>query len=143
MKKIFILMVSVLMLSLTSCQTDYFEPVFGYDNLPEVMSQRGGIYKLTYCYEYYDTRAAFKENFEWEYRVLIDGKEYYRDGILDLGRAYTAGSKNYYYFTVDIPENRSIWPRSIVVEVSTHVDMDYEDWWGDWTPVASGVQLGI
>lgn len=137
MRKIFYLMMSIAVLSLASCSTDYYEPVFGYDNLPEVVPAKGGTYELTYSYDYYDTKAHFQENFEWEYRVLIDGKEYYTEGIKDTYHF----NQDLLYFLVDIPSNRSLWPRSIVVEVSTHVRMDYEDWWGDWTPIASAVQL--
>lgn len=139
MRKIMIMVMSVVLLTLTSCSTDYFEPVFGFDDLPEVIDARGGTYRLTYSYDYYETRASFKDNFEWEFRVLINGREYYRNCIDD----YVSGSNDLYYFLVDIPENPSILPRSVVVEVSTHVRMDYEDWWGDWTPIASSVQNGF
>lgn len=139
MRKILFLLMSVAILSLTSCETDYYEPVFGYDDLPEVIPQSGGMYDLSYDYEYYDTRASLKENFEWEYRVLINGEEYYSGTIQD--RFYN--TRDMFYFTVEIPRNNSAYPRSVMVEVSTHVVMDYEDWWGDWTPIASSVQLGL
>ena len=44
-------------------------------------------------------------------------------------------------FPVQIAPNRNSYPKSILVEASTHVRTYEEDWWGDWTPVASSVQL--
>lgn len=136
-KNVFLLLIAAV-LGFSSCETDYYEPVFGYDNLPAVISQRGGIFGLTYSYEYYDTKAL-RENFEWEYRILIDGREYDWGVIKD----HTHSGRQLLYFDVQIPRNDTIWPRGITVEVSTHVKMGCEDWWGDWTPIASGVQLSL
>ena len=120
-------------LLLTACQTDYYEPVFGIDNLPTVIPAGGGRFKIDYDYAYYDTRAdeAF---FDWEYRIIVDGVITKTVDIEDGWRDSR--------FIVDIDPNFDSYPKSVLVEVSTHVYMPMEDYWGDWTPVCSSVQLG-
>lgn len=119
----------------TSCmQTDYYEPVFGYDNLPAVIPAGGGRFKIEYEYQYYDTRA-YEELFDWEYRIIVDGEVM---KIVDITDDWKGS-----YFVVDIDPNFDDYPKSVLVEVSTHVRMlPDEDYWGDWTPVCSSVQLG-
>lgn len=134
MKKLTIILAAVMMFVLSSCETEYYEPTFGYDDLPAVVPAAGGIYSITYDYQYYETRTVY-ECFEWNYRIIVDGKVVREEAIKDpdpIGK---------YMFRVQIDPNRDNWPKSIVVEASTHVFMGVDDWWGDWTPICSAVQL--
>ena len=133
MKKISILILALAAIGFSSCSTDYYEPVFGYDNLPTVIPAEGGTYMIRYDYAYYDTKADVKY-FNWQYRIIIDGQI---ASVTDV-----AGSKGN-TFPVTIAPNRSAYPKSVLVEASTHVRMYDEDWWGDWIPICSGVQLAF
>ena len=131
MKRLLIAALTAIMLiCITGCSTSYYEPVFGPDNLPAVIPSEGGIYLVKYKYEFYETKSTFY--YEWECRTLIDGK--------------VVGSEIFTYdgsdvYLINIPSNFDNYPKSITVEASTHVQNGTEDWWGDWTPVASAVQL--
>ena len=131
MKKTAILLLALAAFVFNACTTDYYEPVFGYDNLPAVIPAAGGTYLVEYDYDYYATKADIRY-FEWQYRVIVDG-EVTIVADVNFTRDRT--------FPVPIAANRNLYPQSIVVEASTHVHMPGEDWWGDWTPVASAVQL--
>ena len=72
--------------------------------------------------------------FDWQYRIIVDGE------VVTVADVKSYRDKS---FPVPIPANRDAYPKSIVVEASTHVRMTTEDWWGDWTPVASAVQLSF
>lgn len=123
---------SVIAILLTACETDYYEPVFDFNTLPTVIPASGGKYRINYDYQYYDTRA-YEEFFDWSYRIIVDSEVVKEREIEDDWRGG--------YFVVDIDRNRDDYPKSIIVEVSTHVRMHVEDYWTDWTPVASTVQL--
>ena len=131
MKRLLIAALTALMLiCISSCSTTYYEPVFGPDNLPAVIPSEGGTYLVKYKYEFYLTKSTFY--YEWACRTIIDGK--------------VVGSENFSYdgndiYRVNIPSNFDNYPKSITVEASTHVQNGTEDCWGDWTPIASAVQL--
>lgn len=133
MKKTAILLLSLAMICLSACTTDYYEPVFGYDNLPAIIPASGGTYLVEYEYEYYATKAEARY-FGWQYRVIVDG------AVVSMGEIVHPRDS---FFEVSIPANRSTYPKSVTVEASTHVLMAGEDWWGDWTPVCSSVQLSL
>ena len=50
MKKLSILLLALAAIGFSSCSTDYYEPVFGYDNLPTVIPAEGGTYMIRYVY---------------------------------------------------------------------------------------------
>jgi hypothetical protein len=131
MKRTAILLLALAAIGLGACTTDYYEPVFGYDNLPAVIPASGGTYLVEYEYDYYATKADVRY-FDWQYRVIVDGE------IVSVGEVIRP---RYSTFEVTIPPNRSSYPKSVTVEASTHVLMGVEDWWGDWTPICSAVQL--
>ena len=132
MKKTAILLLALATLSFSACSTDYYEPVFGFDNLPTIIPASGGTYMVQYDYAYYATKADVKY-FDWQYRIIVDGE------IVTVADVKNARGDS---FPVQIAPNRHSYPKSILVEASTHVRTYDEDWWGDWTPVASSVQLG-
>lgn len=133
MKKTAILLLALAAIGFSACTTDYYEPVFGYDNLPAVIPASGGTYLVEYDYGYYATKADTKY-FDWQYRIIVDG-------VVVTVADVTNFRNN--TFAVPIGPNKDLYPKSIVVEASTHVRMPAEDWWGDWTPVASAVQLSL
>ena len=133
MKKTAILLLALAAAALCACTTDYYEPVFGYDNLPTVIPAEGGTYMVKYDYAYYDTKADTKY-FDWQYRIIVDGNV---ASIVDMKNVRNNT------FPVSIAANKDPYPKSIVVEASTHVRTFEEDWWGDWTPVCSSVQLAF
>ena len=135
MKKVLTMLAVLLeVFCFTSCEETYYEPVFGLSDLPAVIPASGGRYKITYQYDYYDTKASC---FEWECRVIVDGKPLPSGSIKDFDPS------GLYDLIVDIPANNGLYPRSVMVEASTHVKTVVEDWWGDWTPIASCVQNAI
>ena len=131
MKKVTILLLALAALGFSSCVTDYYEPVFGYDNLPAVIPAEGGTYMVEYEYAYFDTKAS-TSFFDWQYRVVVDGE------VVSVVDVWPSRNNT---FLVTIAPNRSAYPKPIVVEASTHVRTVDEDWWGDWTPICSAVQL--
>ena len=131
MKRTAILLLALATLAFSACSTDYYEPVFGYDNLPTVIPAAGGTYLVEYDYAYWATKADAKF-FDWQYRIIVDGEIV---TVADVKHKYGDA------FSVTIAPNRDPYPKSIVVEASTHVRTYDEDWWGDWTPVCSAVQL--
>ena len=130
MKKIAILSLALAAVLFSACTTDYYEPVFGYDDLPAVIPASGGTYLVQYDYAYYDTKADAKF-FNWQYRIIIDGE------VVTVADVVRSRDNT---FQVTIPPNRSNYRKSVLVEASTHVRTYDEDWWGDWTPVCSAVQ---
>ncbi len=131
MKKTAILLLALATVAFSACTTDYYEPVFGFDNLPAVIPAAGGTYMVQYDYAYYATKADVKY-FDWQYRIIVDGE------IVTVADVKHMRGDS---FPVQIAPNRNSYPKSILVEASTHVRTYEEDWWGDWTPVASSVQL--
>lgn len=131
MKKLF-LVLTAFMMAVCSCTTDYYEPSFGIDNLPAVIPASGGKYYVDYSYSRYDTRAAYDEYFEWEYRVVIC------ESVVSTQKVNGSTGDS---FLVEIPRNDESYPRPVFVEASVHYVYDRADWWSDWEPVASGVQL--
>jgi hypothetical protein len=131
MKKTAILLLALATVAFSACTTDYYEPVFGFDNLPTVIPAAGGTYMVQYDYAYYATKADVKY-FDWQYRIIVDGE------IVTVADVKHMRGDS---FPVQIAPNRNSYPKSILVEASTHVRTYEEDWWGDWTPVASSVQL--
>lgn len=132
LKKIAIVAVAVMAaFSFSSCTTDYYEPVF-YSKFPEIIPAIGGIYEIEYDYEYYATKAN-RSYFDFAFRVIINGEV--------IGEYNVLGREGNHVI-VNIPGNYNVLPRTVIVEASTHVFMGAEDYWGDWTPVCSAVQLG-
>lgn len=131
MKKTAILLLALVTVAFSACTTDYYEPVFGFDNLPTVIPAAGGTYMVQYDYAYFATKADVKY-FDWQYRIIVDGE------IVTVADVKHMRGDS---FPVQIAPNRNSYPKSILVEASTHVRTYEEDWWGDWTPVASSVQL--
>lgn len=131
MKKATILMLAMAAILLSSCVTDYYEPVFGLDNLPAIVPAEGGTYAIAYDYSYYGTKADTRY-FDWQCRVIVDGE------VVTVTEINRSKAKT---FQVTIGPNRASYPKSILVEASTHVRTYDEDWWGDWTPICSAVQL--
>ena len=131
MKKTAILLLALATVAFSACSTDYYEPVFGFDNLPTVIPAAGGTYMVQYDYAYYATKADVKY-FDWQYRIIVDGE------IVTVADVKHMRGDS---FPVQIAPNRNSYPKSILVEASTHVRTYEEDWWGDWTPVGSSVQL--
>ena len=131
MKKIAILTLALAAVAFSACTTDYYEPVFRFDNLPTVIPAAGGTYMVQYDYAYYATKADVKY-FDWQYRIIVDGE------IVTVADVKHMRGDS---VPVQIAPNRNSYPKSILVEASTHVRTYEEDWWGDWTPVASSVQL--
>lgn len=118
---------------LSSCnQTEYYEPVFGLEDLPSVIPADGGVYSVAYEFQYYPTKGTRIQEFEFEYRIVV-GKEVIFQNV------QKAGSNT---IKVGIPSNMDKYSKPVIVEASTHVYTYTEDWWGDWTPICSAVQLG-
>lgn len=135
MKKI-ILAIATCMLALTACTTEYYEPEFGIDNLPATIPASGGLYAIDFDYVRYITKSEnYMRFFEWDYRVVICESVYSENTI----RANEWDVP--YNFRVDIPRNKEPYPRPVIVEASVHYQYGAEDYWSDWFPVASGVQL--
>jgi len=132
MKRTAILLLALATVAFSACTTDYYEPVFGYDNLPAVIPASGGTYLVEYDYAYWDTKADTKF-FNWQYRIIVDGEIV---TVADVKHKYGDS------FAVSIGPNLDSYPKPVVVEASTHVRTYDEDWWGDWTPICSAVQLG-
>ena len=122
-------------LALTGC-TDYYEPVFGYDNLPETVPPEGGTYSIEYEAQRFHTKSSDCVRFEWEYRVLV---------CETVASEYSVKRSRYDFrregILVDIPRNRDPYPKPVIIEASIHYDYDGKEWWGDWFPIASTVQL--
>ena len=119
-----------------SCTTDYYEPSFGIDNLPETIPVVGGDFYVDYDFQLCETRAD-AVFLDWEYRVVIC------ETVVDqLPVSERMLGRN--RFVVSIPRNDHRYPRPVIVEASVHYKFagDSGDWWGDWFPVASSVQLG-
>lgn len=134
MKKI-ILAIAACMLTLTACDTEYYEPEFGYDNLPATLPASGGQYSVAFDYVRFYTKSQPDQRFfEWDYRVVICESVASENTV-------RPGWEVPYNFKVDIPRNKDPYPRPVIVEASIHYRYDAEDYWSDWFPVASAVQL--
>lgn len=138
---IFALALSAL-LAFTSCEDDYYAPVFtpdeAYCNLPYEIPAMGGSYDINFHYEYIYTKNS-NIFLEWTFRVLIDGKVY---DVIDVDSMVNESVRSDYKFTVNIPKNASGHMRPIVIEASYHADT-YEVDWTDWEPIASAVQYAV
>lgn len=145
MKRIFAI-ISVLTLSLgvfTSCdfEYDYYEPAFYDDTIDYTISALGGDYPIQYKFEYYESKTV-KREFEFSYRLIIDGIATAPLEPKDVQRSYDDHGDRIYTFYVTIPANTTGHLRPILVEASTHIDIAEEpDYWSDWFPVISTVQL--
>ncbi|MBP5172940.1 MAG: hypothetical protein J6037_04455 [Bacteroidales bacterium] len=131
--------------ALTSCNFDYdyYEPAFFDDTIDWTIPVTGGDYPIEYKFEYYESKATMRREFDFQYRVIIDGvASPAMDPVKDGKRKYDENGEPIYTFYVTIPANTTGHLRSIVVECSTHIDMSVdEDYWTDWFPVISTVQL--
>lgn len=137
MKKLFFA-IAICILALTSCATDYFEPEFGLDNLPATIPASGGLYSVAFDYVYFDTKSEnYQKFFEWDYRVVIC------ETVSSEETVHHDGRRAPQTFTVDIPKNRDPYPRPVLVEASVHYQYNGEDYWSDWFPVASAVQVAF
>ena len=128
--------------ALTSCNFDYeyYEPAFYDDTIDWTISALGGDYPIQYKFIPYETKMINRE-FEFEYRVIIDGVAGPALQPKDVTRAYDEDGERIYTFYVTIPKNETNHYRSILIEASTHIDVeDYDDYWSEWFPVISTVQ---
>lgn len=134
MKRLLHIACAMLALALSSSctTTEYYEPVFGLEDLPEVIPADGGVYSVAYDFLYYPTKGTRIEEFEFEYRIVIGKEVIFQD-------VKKPGSNT---IKVGIPSNLDRYSKPVIVEASTHVFTYTEDWWGDWTPICSAVQLG-
>lgn len=120
---------------LASCGTEYYEPKFGIDNLPATVPAKGGSFYVDFDVQLYETKfEPARRFFDFEYRVVICETVFTQDIVT------ACDAEN---FLVTIPENKDDYPKPIVVEASIHYVLDGNEgnWWGDWFPVASAVQL--
>lgn len=129
---------------LSSCgEYDYQEPAFYDDTIDWTVSALGGDYPVQYKYIWYDETKTITRKFDFVYRLIIDGVA--TEGLVpkDVHSEYDSKEDaRIYTFYVTIPANTTGHYRSILVEASTHIDfVDEEDYWSDWFPVISTVQL--
>ena len=145
MKRIFAI-ISALTLSLgvfSSCnfEYDYYEPAFFDDTIDWTISALGGDYPIQYKYVYYESKTINRE-FDFVYRLIIDGDATEALEPMDVTHEYDSHGDRIYTFYVTIPTNTTGHLRSILVETSTHINMvDEPDFWTDWDPVISMVQM--
>ena len=143
MKRIFAI-ISALTLSLgvfTSCgDYDYYEPAFYDDTIDYTISALGGDYPIQYKFEYYTTKNI-KREFDFDYRLIIDGRATEALQPKDVTHDYDKNGEKIYTFYVTIPANTTGHLRPIVVEASTHFNFfEEEDYWSEWFPIISTVQ---
>ena len=126
----------------TACgDYDYYEPVFFDDTIEYTIPAMGGDYPIQYKFEYYTTKNITRE-FDFVYRLIIDGVA--TEGLepKDVTREFDKDGDRIYTFYVTIPANNTNHLRPILVEASIHYDFyEEEDYWSDWFPVISTVQL--
>lgn len=144
MKRIFAI-ISALTLSLgvfTSCgDYDYYEPAFYDDTIDYTISALGGDYPIQYKFEYYTTKNI-KREFDFDYRLIIDGRATEALQPKDVTHDYDKNGEKIYTFYVTIPANTTGHLRPIVVEASTHFNFfEEEDYWSEWFPIISTVQM--
>lgn len=144
MKRIFAI-ISALTLSLgvfTSCgDYDYYEPAFYDDTIDYTISALGGDYLIQYKFEYYTTKNI-KREFDFDYRLIIDGRATEALQPKDVTHDYDKNGEKIYSFYVTIPANTTGHLRPIVVEASTHFNFfEEEDYWSEWFPIISTVQM--
>ena len=143
MKRIlgFIGAIALALSALTSCgEYEYYEPAFYDDTIDWTISALGGEYPVQYKYIPFETKTI-KREFDFVYRVIIDGVASDALEPKDVQRSYDDDGERIYTFYVTIPKNTTGHYRSILIEASTHVDeVDYDDYWTDWFPVISTVQ---
>lgn len=144
MKRIFAI-ISALTLSLgvfTSCgDYDYYEPAFYDDTIDYTISALGGDYPIQYKFEYYTTKNI-KREFDFDYRLIIDGRATEALQPKDVTHDYDKNGEKIYSFYVTIPANTTGHLRPIVVEASTHFNFfEEEDYWSEWFPIISTVQM--
>ena len=134
----------VALTALTSCSDyDYYEPAFFDDTIDWTIPAAGGDFPVQYQFIPYETKA-FSREFKFEYRVIIDGMASESMKPRNVQKDYLDGEPVYTFY-VTIPRNTTGHPRAILIEASTEIDLegDEYDTWSDWFPVISTVQLAI
>ena len=145
MKRIFAI-ISALALSLgvfSSCnfEYEYYEPAFYDDTIDWTISAFGGDYPIQYKFVPFDETKTINREFDFVYRLIIDGVAGPATEPKDVIRDYDDHGDRIYTFYVTIPENNTGHPRAILIEASTHIDVEeQDDYWSDWFPVISTVQ---
>ena len=128
----------------TSCdfEYDYYKPEFNDDTIDYTISALGGDYPIQYKFVYYESKATVRREFDFVYRLIIDGVATEALEPMDVTRDYDTNGDRIYTFYVSIPTNTTGHLRPILVECSTHINMaEEEDYWCDWFPVISTVQM--
>ena len=131
--------------ALTSCgDYEYYEPAFFDDTIDWTIPAIGGEFPVQYKYIWFDETKTIHREFDFEYRVIIDGVASPSMQPKDARREYIDGEPVYTFY-VSIPKNTTGHPRAILIEASTEIDLDGDEYdrWSDWFPVISTVQLAI
>ena len=145
MKRIFAI-ISALTLSLgvfSSCnfEYDYYEPAFFDDTIDYTISALGGDYPIQYKFVYYESKTINRE-FDFVYRLIIDGVATEALEPMNVSHEYDSRGDRIYTFYVTIPMNSTGHLRPILVEASTHINIDEEpSYWTEWFPIISTVQM--
>ena len=127
----------------TSCgDFDYYEPAFYNDTIDWTISALGGECPVQYKYVYYTTKSL-RRDLDFVYRLIIDGEATDPITPTDIHSEFDPNEDcRIYTFYVTIPKNNTGHYRSILVEASTHIDyIEEEDYWTEWFPVISTVQM--
>ena len=146
MKRIFSILAALTLAlgMLSSCgDYDYEEPAFYDDTIEWTISALGGQFPVQYKYVWYETKNITRK-FDFVYRLIIDGVATEALEPDDVHSEYDpAEDARIYTFYVTIPANKTGHLRPILIEASTHIDMvdEVEDYWTEWFPVISTVQL--
>ena len=102
-----------------------------------------GQFPVQYKYVWYETKNITRK-FDFVYRLIIDGVATEALEPDDVHSEYDpAEDARIYTFYVTIPANKTGHLRPILIEASTHIDMvdEVEDYWTEWFPVISTVQM--
>ena len=131
--------------ALTSCSDyEYYEPAFYDDTIDWTIPALGGDYPVQYKYIRFDETKTIRRDFDFVYRVIIDGVASESLTPKHTEREYIDGEPVYTFY-VTIPSNSTGHPRAILIEASTEIDLEGDEYdrWSDWFPVISIVQLSI
>ena len=129
----------------TSCSDyDYYEPAFFDDSIDWTIPAAGGDFPVQYKYIWFDETKTIHREFDFEYRVIIDGVASESMKPRNVQKDYLDGEPVYTFY-VTIPRNTTGHPRAILIEASTEIDLEGDEYdrWSDWFPVISTVQLSI
>ena len=91
----------------TSCdfEYDYYEPAFYDDTIDYTISALGGDYPIQYKFVYYESKATVRREFDFVYRLIIDGVATEALEPMDVTRDYDTNGDRIYTFYVSIPTN--------------------------------------